>query len=117
MLTAHMLGTQRGLAMLGMVMAIALTASIAAYATLLVATSQARIATVTTVRSQSRYLAEAGLVIATQKLIANPAYCGGTERVDTDGDGVVNASDPSVVVTVTSCGAGNTHQITAAVNY
>ena len=104
-------------AILAIVIATAFMASIAAYAALLIASSQARQGAFARGRTEARYLAEAGLVIAMQQLAANPAYCGATERVDTNWDGVANASDPQVVVTVTSCGANNAHTLRATVTY
>ncbi|MBI4323625.1 MAG: hypothetical protein HY596_05060, partial [Candidatus Omnitrophica bacterium] len=60
-------------------------------------------------RLKAQYAAEAGLVWAMQRLWQDQAYCG--------------APDPPVInglnvdVTVTSCGAGNTHTLSAKVLY
>ena len=119
-------------------MATALLCSIAAFAVLFMATSQARLGWLYQGRAEARYLAEAGLVIATQKLMADPNYCPGgvctrdpadpingsgincegPERVDTNGDGdTLDPEDAVVAVTVTNCGMGNAHVIGGKVLY
>ena len=115
--------TQRGLALLGFVVAMATLASIAAYAILFVATSQARLGQFSRERMSSRNLAEAGLVIAMQKLWVDPNYptcptpgttVTTTETVHTSG---VITPDPTVEITVTNCGAGNLHTLRARAAY
>jgi len=117
---------QRGSAM-AVILVGALIASIAAYSVLLMTTSQSHQAQFTRKRMQTRYLVEAGYVLANQQLLANPNYPGcvtpGTtppaviEFIDTNGDGVAAAPDPTVTITVTNCGLGNTHQIDVTANY
>ena len=60
-------------------------------------------------RVQARYASEAGLVWAMQCLWANPAYCGTPDPPSLGGLGVD--------VTVTDCGANNTHKVRAKVVY
>jgi len=99
--------------------------SLTAYSLLFMARSQAKIAQRWTGQVRARYLAEAGAVIAMQKLTANPDYPAGcpvggqgttTEAVDLTGNGVDN-SDPRVTVVVTNCGAGRSHTIKATATY
>ena len=95
--------SDRGAA-LGVVVIMAVTAAIGAYVILLVATSRARQQRVYETRTENRYLAEAGVVIARERLGVAAGYTGGTYYLaDTNGDGLVNASDTPVQVTV----AGN----------
>ncbi len=99
-------------------MVTALLCSIAAFAVLFMATFNARQSGFYRGRTTARYLAEAGLVIASRRLMANPSYCGGLEGVDTNGDGdVTDPTDAIVTVEVTNCGAGNNHVIRGAVSY
>lgn len=106
---------QRGSAM-AVILVGALVASMAAYSVLLMTTAQSHQAQFTRKRMQTRYLVEAGYVLASQKLLADPNYCGNTEFIDTNGDGPA-APDPTVTITVTNCGPGNTHQIDVTANY
>ena len=120
------MGNTRGVA-LGIVVVIALVCAVAAYVVLMAATSEARRAKFFRERTEARHLAEAGLVVAMQKLwnesvTPYPPGCpaGGTatatEAVDTNGNGV-DASDPTVAVTVVNCGVGNQHTLQATVSY
>ena len=104
---------QRGAA-LWIVIVTAFMCAVAAYSILFMASSEARRARYFRDRTGARYLAETGLVIAMQQLWADPAYCGGSELVDTDGNG---AGDQPVVVTVTNCGANNVHQLQTKVTF
>lgn len=97
-----------------MVMLLALVASAGAYAAVMTAYSQIRTSRLWRERTKARYLAEAALVIAQQRLWLSPGYCGGTVQVDTNGDQV---GDTPVAVTVSNCGAGNRHEIRARVTY
>ena len=105
---------KRGAFLIAMALISAVTGGIAAWSVLFVATAQARQAGLFRERTDARYLAEAGLVIARERLWASPAYCGGTESVDINGDGT---GDVNVAVTVTNCGAGNPHQVTVQAVY
>lgn len=101
-------------ATLAMVVVIAFLCAVAAYVVLFVALSEARRGRLFRERAMARYAGEAALVIAMQKLWADPGYCGGTELIDTNGDSV---GDAPVVVTVTACGVGNVHQLLTNVTF
>jgi hypothetical protein len=91
---------ERGAA-LGVVVIAGILAAITAYATLMMAVGGAKRGQFYDVGMRARYLAEAGWVIATQKLWSTPAYAGGVELVDTNGDGVLTPGvDAEVEVTV-----------------
>lgn len=91
---------ERG-AILGMVIFIALIASIAAITVLQIAVAQARQAKFYSERTRSRYAAEAGLVWAQQNLYTNPTWQPAGPLPVPVGGTVVN-----VVVTVAPpCGA------------
>jgi Tfp pilus assembly protein PilX len=119
---------ERG-AVLVIVMISALVAAIVAYAELFVSASQAKHARFYRERTDARYLAEAAIVIAREKLFNEaatpfPPGCppGGTqtvtEHVDVNGNGVsTDLVDRAVEVTVTNCGAGRLHLVTAKVMY
>ena len=117
-------------------MVTALLCSIAAFTVLFMAISGARRSGFFRGRTTGRYLAEAGLVIAREKLMADPNYCPGgpctpggpcigTEPVDTNNgagggfaNGVTSDSDDALVtITVTNCGAGNNHVVSATMSY
>ncbi len=112
-------------AVLGITIMTALICGIAAYAVLQVSVSEARHTKFMKGRVGARYLSEAAIVIAKEKLwneatTPYPPGCaaGGTmtttESVDTDGNGV---GDTNVNVTVTNCGSGNRHAVTASSTY
>ena len=84
---------ERGV-ILGVAIAIALLASIAAYTVLQIGMYQARHAEFYRDHTASRYAAEAGLVWAQQNLYANPTWGGGTLPV------AVGGANVNVVVTV-----------------
>lgn len=105
---------------LGITMMTALICGIAAYAVLQASISEARHSRFTKERIESRYLAEAGVVYAREQLWTAPAgsYCGETRQIDTNGNGTLDAGEPSVVITVTPCGPGGAqHTITARADY
>lgn len=79
-------------------LATAVISSIAAYAALVVATSQTRYGPLLEHRPPSRYAAEAGLVIAQETLWRDPSYVGGAQMLDMDADGT---ADTTVVISVT----------------
>ena len=105
---------ERGLA-LALAIMTALVCGIFAYALLLMATSQARHARFYRSRSRSLAASEAGLVYAREQLLRVPTWCGDPGFLfDSDDDGV---KETTVVITVTNCGAGNSHAISAQVVY
>ena len=96
---------QQGAALL-IVFFMALICAIASYAILAASMAQSYHARFWRQRTDARYLAEAGMVLARERLLANPNYTGGTEVID------------GVGVRITVAGAANTRQtISAAVNY
>lgn len=118
---------QRG-AILGILIPAALVSAIAAYAVLQASVSEARHAAFVRGHVEARYLSEAAIVIARQKLwdeatTPYPAGCTGgnigtdmvaVESVDTNGDGT---GDVNINVTVTNCGPGNRHAVSAQAIY
>ena len=100
---------ERGAIVLGMTILTAILAAIASFAVLQLAIAYSLQGRFFVNRTPYRYAAEAGLVWAQEQLWNNPAYCG--------------APDPPVIngvtvdVTVTNCGAGNSHTITANAVY
>ena len=107
---------------MSMAMMAAVVGSITAYVVLFIATAQARMGEVVSRRATARASAEAGLVIATQKLwneatLPYPQGCpaGATQTVT---EQVNTATGPQPVqITVTNCGSGNPHTLTAQVTY
>ena len=98
--------TTRG-AILAVVMITSLVASIAAYTVLMLAVSQGRQGRFFRTQTTARYLAEAGMVIAKERLQANPIWCGGTEpggvqQIDADANGTLEAWE-TVTITVVPC--------------
>lgn len=102
--------TQRGAA-LAIVLLLALIGSIAAYGALMLAMSGARHAEFSAERTQARYVAEAGLVIALHKLWNDPFYCGGPETV------TVAGAPMSVEVTASDCAPDAPKVLSATVSY
>jgi hypothetical protein len=102
--------TERGAA-LSIAVITAILCAIGAYVVLMMATAQARHGKFFRQRNEARYVAEAGTVLAMQKLWNNPAYCGGPETVATPG------GTTGVTVSVTNCGATNAHTISVGVSY
>lgn len=97
-------------------MALSAIASIASYAMIINAISNARHTEYHESRTRARYLAEVGTVFARERLWADPTYAGGPLTLDFDGDTVVE-SDETVIITVTNPGAGREHEIIATVPY
>lgn len=89
--------SERG-ALLTFALATAVISSIAAYAALVVATSQARQGRVLQQRPSATYAAEAGVVVAREILWRNPTYTGETKMLDMNADGV---AETQVTITVT----------------
>ena len=101
---------ERG-AVLGASILTALVCSVIAYLVMFLAVSQARQARFYHQRVRARYATEAAIVWAQQQLRANPAFC------LTNGNGPL-LEGYQTTVTVTNCGANNSHQIQARVlNY
>lgn len=91
-------------AALAIVMITALVSAITIYTAFMVAMNQARQAKFFRGRTPARYLAEAGLMVAQAHLWTAPdTYCGGTQQIDTNGNGALDVGEPSVVITVTPC--------------
>jgi len=116
----HTLRHDRG-SVLGITIMTALICGIAAYAVLQASISEARHSRFTKERIEARYLAEAAIVQAREMLWRNPATCltNANVPIDTNGDGLPGspATEPAVQVTITNCGAGNRHTITARADY
>jgi hypothetical protein len=93
----------RGLVLLGMSIVIALAASIAAFAMLIVATSEARQGVLLGPRTISRYLAEAAYVRVTEFLWQNRTACPASVSIDVDGNGTITPREV-VGVNVSPCG-------------
>jgi hypothetical protein len=101
-----------------MVFIIALLFSLVAYANILLAVSQTRQTQFRRSRASARAVAEAGYIIAKERLWVNPDYCGGTQLIDSNADGILTPGvDLAVLITVTSCGAANSHRIITKVAY
>lgn len=104
-------------AALGIVIFIALVCAIASYFALFAATSEARHGRFFRERITARAAAEAGLVIAMQRLWADPAYCGaggtGTETFNIP----VGAAIMPVTVTISDCNPANRKSLSARVDY
>lgn len=83
---------------------IALICSLAGITMLSVAVSHIKRTQSWHLRARARYLAEAALVLARERLWANPDYCGGAESLDTDGD---QLGDTPVTITMLGCIPGN----------
>lgn len=106
--------SERGGGLFGLAVIVALVSSIAAYAVLTVAMSQARQGRVLHERARVRYAAEAGLVMLRERLWRNPGYCGNSaEQIDTNGDG---GGDTTVNLSVSNCAAIR-RDMTARVTY
>ncbi len=114
-------------AVLGITIMTALICGIAAYAVLFTSVSEARHTKFMKGRVGARYLSEAAIVYARERLWQNPAFCLTNQPVtiDTNGSGVLGDAvgvppEPDKVVdfvTISNCGAGNQHVITARVDY
>ncbi|HEX9780400.1 MAG TPA: hypothetical protein VGB20_04220 [bacterium] len=114
----HRIRGERG-AVLGLMIILAFVAAIVAYGNVMMAISQSRQSQWWHERPPARYAAEAGLVIAQERLWANPNYCASNDVVPIDVDGNGSTTDPgdlSVAITVQPCGSP-TRTITTKVVY
>ena len=96
-----MRGSDRGM-ILAVTMMMALVASIVSYAVLQLAVSQGRQGRFFRSQTSARYLAEAGMVLAQERLRVDiNAFCTNPTpvQIDTNGNGV-DPSDPTVDITV-----------------
>ena len=96
---------------LGMVIITGVVFAIAAFAMLTMSFSGASHPAGTPQSFRARYAAEAGLVRASEQLWINSAYCGETWAA------AQSQLPYAVVITVTNCGANNTHEVRARVIY
>ncbi len=117
-----MLQNQRGAA-LGIVIFIAMVCGIASYFMLFAATTEARHSKFFRERVTARQAAEAGLVIAMQRLWDNPGYCGSI-MLPPGGYEDFAVPIPSLVpvtvtvrVSVSDCTPGNPKSLSARVDY
>ena len=103
-------------AILAVTMMMALVASIVSYGVLQLAVSQGRQGRFFRSQTAARYLAEAGMVLAQERLRANPnTFCTPTPmQIDTNGNGI-DPSDPTVDITVTP-GCPRTGNATATIS-
>ncbi len=99
--------------LLGFALATALISSITIYAVLFSAISQGRQGRFLKERLRAQYVAEAGLVIAKERLWRDPTYAGGVVPV-TDTSGL---NSTNVTITVTVPDASGRQQISANVVY
>ena len=95
-----------------MVAVTALMSAIAIYTVMSLALSQARQAQFYQERLVARNASEAGIVWAQQRLWEDPTYCGAP-----DPPAALFNPPTTVNVSVTNCGAGNAHTISAKVTY
>ena len=103
------IANERGTMVLSMTIISAILAAIASFAVLQLAIAYALQGRFFVNRTPYRYATEAGLVWAQEQLRNIPAYCGGPAPAVIPG--------VAVNVTVTNCGAGNVHTITAQAVY
>ena len=105
--------TTEGQALIGVVIISSLLFMLASAAALSSSLSnRSRVKTYSSDRLRAYYATEGAVVQAMQKLWVNPNYCGETFAAS------ANTNNLPVVVTVTNCGPGNDHQISAQVaNY
>ncbi|MBI4322761.1 MAG: hypothetical protein HY596_00620 [Candidatus Omnitrophica bacterium] len=99
---------ERGVA-LGMVIVMALIFAVAAFGVMTLSVSRSQTSGLQAHRLKAQYAAEAGLVWAMQRLWQDQAYCGEQDPPPING--------LTVDVTVTNCGPGNTHTLSAKVLY
>lgn len=111
-----MRGSDRGM-ILAVTLMMALVASIVSYGVLQLAVSQGRQGKFFRSQTSARYLAEAGMVLAQERLRTNPsAFCTPTPlQIDADGDGTLEAWE-TVTITDAHCGPGNVHEISVRVD-
>ena len=103
------LTSERGAIVLGMTILTALLCAIACLAVLQLAIGYARQGRFFVNRTPYRFATEGGIVWAQEQLWVNPNYCGNPDPP------VINGV--TVDVSVTNCGAGNIHTITAKASY
>ena len=101
-------GNEHGIA-LGVVLMMALIFGAVAAGALMLSASRSQTSGLQAHRLKAQYAAEAGLVFAMQRLWKDPAYCGNPDPP------VLNGLN--VDVTVSNCGSGNTHTVSAKVTY
>jgi len=102
---------------LAVTMMMALVASIVSYAVLQLAVSQGRQGRFFRSQTSARYLAEAGMVLAQERLRENPmTFCTNPTpvQIDTNGNGI-DPLDPTVDITVTPAGCPHTGNATISV--
>ena len=99
---------ERGVA-LGMVIVMALIFAVAAFGVMTLSVSRSQTSALQAHRLKAQYAAEAGLVWGMQRLWRDQTYCGETDPPTLNG--------LNVDVTVTNCGPGNTHTLSAKVLY
>ena len=103
-----MSANERGMA-LGAVIILSVVFAIAAFAAMTMSVSRAQTSGMQGRRLQAQYAAEAGVVFTMQRLWRDPTYCGNPAPPAISG--------MTVNVTVTNCGAGNSHTVQARVTY
>lgn len=117
---------ERGMA-LGMVVAMSLVFAVAAFGVMTLAVSRGQTSSLQAHRLKAQYAAEGALVLAMQRLWQDPEYPASscvtgpcpacTTPGTTDLTDTVTVAGTSVAVTVTDCGAGFTHKLSAKVTY
>ena len=111
-----MLHNTRGAA-LGIVIMIALVCGVASYFVLFLATSEARHSRFFHERAVARQAAEAGLVIAMQRLWGDPAYCGAGGTGNETFNIPAGADLIPVTISISDCNPANRKQLSARVDY
>ncbi len=126
--TARMLSRlsgQKGY-VLGMAIILSFIFAIASYGNLMLAISQGDHTRIRRAHPNARYAAEAGVVIARERLILNANDCGPlsgggdgdwTQQVDSNGDNALTADDLWVQITLSLPCPGASHTITTQVVY
>lgn len=113
---------QRGAALVA-VIATALIASVAVFGALMLAMSHSKSAKLHQDRLVAQYAAEAGVVWAQQQLWDEQAFWSDPAHpCPVEGGALVLMDQPlqgvrPVTITITNCGVGNPHNITAQVSY
>ncbi len=108
---------------LGMSIVLAVLFALVAYSNLLLAISQAEQTRFFKAHPNAKYAAEAGVVIARERLMVNANYCGPggtgtwTQQVDSDGDGAITAADLNVQITLSAPCPAAKHTISSKVVY
>ncbi len=116
---------ERGM-VLGMVIIMALIFAVAAFGVMTLSVSRSQTSALQSHRLKAQYVAEAGLVQATQRLWRDPTYpaascidntCPACNPVGSSLTDTTTVAGTSVEITVTNCGAGNTHKLSAKAVY